>query len=589
MPLAFWKELRLESTMTTNNPFPSETSKALNQIPFDLDANAASPISVDELTRIVNQLFDEPSQAPLRTDIGPTVVPSNSLEHKLPNLLRTQAVLLPSTIPHGNADPHQVPARRSSGLSSSAPPHPGPIDPYSPMQPSGSTPQDFYFFKETTLAPVFMPPVSQAPITNKPIKPEIVDGIRLASKPFDVQSVRQDFPILSERINGQSLVWLDNAATTQKPRSVIERIRHFYEHENSNIHRAAHELAARSTDAYEGAREKVRQFINAASSREIVFVRGGTEAINLVAKSWGASNLQSGDEIVLTQLEHHANIVPWQQLALEKGASLRVAPVDASGQIILEEYEKLLGSKTRIVAFTQVSNALGTITPAREMVAMAHRHGAKVLVDAAQSVAHSPTDVQSLGADWLVFSGHKMFGPTGIGVLYGREELLNSTPPWQGGGNMIQDVTFERTVYQSAPARFEAGTGNIADTVGLGAAIDYLQSIGIENIERYEHDLMQYTLASLSKVPGLQIIGSTLHKAGAISFVIPGLEPMQIAQTLNQQGIAVRAGHHCAQPILRKFGLEATVRPSLAFYNTHSEIDILASALKRLVSRRSPV
>ncbi len=580
--------------MTTNNPFPSETSKPLNQTPFDLDTNAASPISVDELTRIVNQLFDEPfhAHAPLRTESGPPLIPSNSREHKLPDLFRTQAAPASSALTLGSMEQFQVPARRQSGHSPSAHSQPEPIDPYSSTHPPVSMAQDYYFLSETTqllreskAAPVFLTQDGQPKSTSKPIKPEIVDGIRLANKPFDVQSVRQDFPILAERINGHSLVWLDNAATTQKPRSVIERIRHFYEHENSNIHRAAHELAARSTDAYEEAREKVRQFINASSSREIVFVRGGTEAINLVAKSWGASNLKSGDEIVLTQLEHHANIVPWQQLALEKGARLRVAPVDESGQIILEECEKLLGNKTKIVAFTQVSNALGTITPAREMVAMAHRHGAKVLVDAAQSVAHSPTDVQSLGADWLVFSGHKMFGPTGIGVLYGREELLNSTPPWQGGGNMIQDVTFERTVYQSAPARFEAGTGNIADAVGLGAAIDYLQSIGIENIERYEHDLMQYTLASLSSVPGLQTIGSTLHKAGAISFVIPGIEPMQIAQTLNQQGIAVRAGHHCAQPILRKFGLEATVRPSLALYNTHSEIDVLASALKRLAGR----
>jgi cysteine desulfurase / selenocysteine lyase len=580
--------------MTTNNRFPTKEERILSPLPLELEAAQASPVNVDELSRIVNQLFDETMQNPLRTEsgrteTGPLVIPANSVEHALPDLFRTHgtAAMLPTASAISQVDHHPFPPRRTSGLSSSTLAQPEPIDPYASMLPSVSSAEGFYFLKETV--PVSSPQVSQMQFMSRPIKPEVVDGIRLASKPFDVQAVRQDFPILSERVNGQSLVWLDNAATTQKPRAVIERIRHFYEHENSNIHRAAHELAARSTDAYEGAREKVRQFINAASSREIVFVRGGTEAINLVAKSWGASHLQSGDEIVLTQLEHHANIVPWQQVALEKGASLRVAPVDSTGQIILEEYEKLLSGKTKIVAFTQVSNALGTITPAREMVAMAHRHGAKVLVDAAQSVAHSPTDVQSLDSDWLVFSGHKMFGPTGIGVLYGREELLNSTPPWQGGGNMIQDVTFERTVYQSAPARFEAGTGNIADAVGLGAAIDYLQSIGIENIERYEHDLMQYTLASLARVPGLQIIGSTLHKAGAVSFVIPGFEPLQIAQTLNQQGIAVRAGHHCAQPILRKFGLEATVRPSLALYNTCSEIDVLASALKRLVSRRSPI
>ena len=484
-------------------------------------------------------------------------------------------------------DHHPFSPQRAHGCSSSAPTQSERIDPYAPIRPSDSSAEGYYFLKKSV--PVSSPPVRQKHLTSKPIKPEIVDGIQLATRPLDVQAIRQDFPILSEPVNGQSLIWLDNAATTQKPRAVIERIRHFYEHENSNIHRAAHELAARSTDAYEGAREKVRQFINAASSREIVFVRGGTEGINLVAKTWGASHLKSGDEIILTQLEHHANIVPWQQLALEKGASLLVAPVDSTGQVVLDAYEKLLNGKTKIVAFTQVSNALGTITPAREMVAMAHQHGARVLVDAAQSVAHSPTDVQSLGCDWLVFSGHKMFGPTGIGVLYGREDLLNSTPPWQGGGNMIQDVTFERTVYQSSPARFEAGTGNIADAVGLGVAIDYLQSIGLDKIQRYEHDLMQYMLASLVRVPGLQIIGSSLHKAGAVSFVIPGFQTMKIAEMLNQKGIAVRAGHHCAQPILRKFGLEATVRPSLALYNTCSEIDMLVSNLNRMVSRRSQI
>lgn len=407
--------------------------------------------------------------------------------------------------------------------------------------------------------------------------------------PFDVQLIRRDFPILGELVNGRPLVWLDNAATTQKPQAVIDRLKYFYEHENSNIHRAAHELAARATDAYEGAREKVRAFLKAGSVKEIVFVRGATEAINLVAQSWGRKFIGKDDEIIITWLEHHANIVPWQELANEKGARLRVAPVDDSGQVLLDEYTKLLGSRTKLVAFPQVSNALGTITPAKQMIEAAHSAGAKVLLDGAQSVSHMPVDVQELNADWFVFSGHKIFAPTGIGVLYGKEALLNEAPPWQGGGNMITDVTFERSLFQPAPGRFEAGTGNIADAVGLGAAIDYVNKIGLPRIEQYEHQLLDYATRLLKEIPCLRLIGTAPEKAGVLSFVSDGRKTEDIASALNREGIAVRAGHHCAQPILRRFGVESTVRPSLAFYNTCEDIDRLISVLGKLATVNVPL
>lgn len=408
----------------------------------------------------------------------------------------------------------------------------------------------------------------------------------MSAPPFDVNRYKSDFPILRERVNGRPLIWLDNAATTQKPRHVIERLSYFYEHENSNIHRAAHELAARATDAYESARKKVQRFLNARSANEIVFVRGSTEAINLVAKSWGEQNLKAGDEIIISHLEHHANIVPWQQLAARNGASLKVIPVDDDGQILLDEYSKLLGPRTRLVSITQVSNALGTITPVKAIVDMAHQAGARVLVDGAQAVSHMRADVQLLDCDWYVFSGHKVFGPTGIGVLYGKEDLLNQTEPWQGGGNMISDVTFEHTRYQQAPSRFEAGTGNIADAVGLGAAIDYVNMIGIENIGHYEHYLLQYATRLLRDIPGLRLIGTAPEKAGVLSFVLEGYRTEDVGSALNQEGIAVRSGHHCAQPILRRFGVESTVRPSLALYNTCADIDVLVSVLHRLRSDR---
>ncbi|MDD5271730.1 MAG: family 2A encapsulin nanocompartment cargo protein cysteine desulfurase [Methylovulum sp.] len=399
---------------------------------------------------------------------------------------------------------------------------------------------------------------------------------------FDVGAVRRDFPILQERVNGRPLIWLDNAATTQKPQTVIDRLAYFYRHENSNIHRAAHELAARATDAYEDALTQVAHFLGAPSSSEIVFVRGATEGINLVAQSWGRQHIGKEDEIVITWLEHHANIVPWQQLCAATGAKLRVAPVDDNGQVVLEAYEKLLNSRTRLVAFMQVSNALGTVTPAREMVALAHRHGARVLVDGAQSVSHLRVDVKALDCDWFVFSGHKIFGPTGIGVVYGKRDLLDATQPWQGGGNMIEDVTFEHTRYHQAPARFEAGTGNIADAVGLGAALAYIEKLGIDNINRYEHELLVYANQHLSTIPGLRLIGTAPDKASVLSFVLSGFTTEAVGVALNKEGIAVRSGHHCAQPILRRFGVESTVRPSLAFYNTREEIDVLVATLRQL-------
>jgi cysteine desulfurase/selenocysteine lyase len=437
----------------------------------------------------------------------------------------------------------------------------------------------FYFLNQAAPAAPNAAVAGPKPTLDHPAD---VGDLKLPRQQFDIGSVRRDFPILREEVNGHPLIWLDNAATTQKPQSVIDRISYFYEHENSNIHRAAHELAARATDAYEDARTKVAHFLNASSSKEIVFVRGATEAINLVAQAWGRRHINKGDEIVISWIEHHANIVPWQMLCAEKSACLRVAPVDDDGQILLDEYEKLLNPKTRLVSFTQVSNALGTMTPAHQMVQMAHRYGARVLLDGAQAVSHMPIDVQSLDCDFYVFSGHKVFAPTGIGVLYGKPEVLAETPPWQGGGNMIVDVTFEKTTYQLPPGRFEAGTGNIADAVGLGAAIDYLDHIGMPNVARYEHELLVYATREMLRVPGLRIIGTAKEKAGVLSFILAGHRTEEVGAALNKEGIAVRSGHHCAQPTLRRFGLETTVRPSLALYNSFEDIDAMVAALFRL-------
>jgi cysteine desulfurase/selenocysteine lyase len=397
-----------------------------------------------------------------------------------------------------------------------------------------------------------------------------------------LSAIRADFPILAEKVNGRDLVWLDNAATTQKPRAVIDRLSYFYERENSNVHRGAHELAARATDAMEDARKKIARFIGSPSPDNIVFVRGATEGINLAAQSFVKPLLRPGDEIILTMLEHHANIVPWQIIAEETGALIRAAPIDHTGQIILEEYERLFNSRTRFAAVTQVSNALGTVTPAAELARIAHAHGVRILIDGAQAVSHMPVDVAALDADFYVFSGHKIFGPTGIGALYGKSDALEAARPWQGGGNMITDVTFERTLYQGPPAKFEAGTGNIADAVGLGAALDYVAAIGMENIAAWEHELVDYGTKVLAEVPGLRLVGTAAHKASVLSFVLDRHSNEDVGTFLNTKGIAVRAGHHCAQPVLRFFGLEGTVRPSVAFYNTFEELDKLVLALREI-------
>jgi cysteine desulfurase/selenocysteine lyase len=401
---------------------------------------------------------------------------------------------------------------------------------------------------------------------------------------FHVDAVRRDFPVLQERVHGRQLVWLDNAATTQKPQIVIDRLVYFYQHENSNIHRGAHALAARATDAFEGARATVARFLGAPSADDIVFARGTTEAINLVAQAWGRKRIGPGDEIVVSHLEHHANIVPWQQLAEVTGAKIRVIPVDDDGQLLLDAYGNLLNDRTRLVSVAHVSNVLGTVVPVKAVIEAAHRAGARVLIDGAQAVAHIPVDVQALDADFYVFSGHKIFGPTGIGALYAKAEILEEMPPWQGGGNMISDVTFERTTYQGPPGRFEAGTGNIADAVALGTALDYLHGLGLPLVERYEHQLLEYALGEIRTVPGLRLIGTAPEKASVLSFVLEGYRPEEVGSALDKEGIAVRAGHHCAQPILRRFGLESAVRPSLAMYNTHGEVDLLVAALRRLAA-----
>ena len=403
---------------------------------------------------------------------------------------------------------------------------------------------------------------------------------------FDVEQIRRDFPILQQQIHGKPLVWLDNAATTQKPQAVIDAISNFYLRDNSNIHRGAHALAARATDAWENARRSVQEFLGAAAASEIILLRGTTEAINLVAQTVGRCFLRPGDEILLTVLEHHANIVPWQMAARETGAVIRVAPVNDRGEILLDAYESLLSPKTKLVSLTHASNSLGTILPIEQMTAAAKRHNALVLIDGAQTVSHMPVNVQAIGCDFFVFSGHKLFAPTGIGALYAKREIQQIMPPWQGGGNMIRTVTFEETTYSDPPARFEAGTPSVADAVGLHAAIQYITAVGWPSITRHEHELLEYGTARLHEIPGLRLIGQAQRKVGVLSFVIPGRAVEELGQLLDREGIAVRAGHHCAQPSLRRFGLEATVRPSLALYNTKNDIDRLADALRRIATNR---
>ena len=405
--------------------------------------------------------------------------------------------------------------------------------------------------------------------------------VRSTSAPaaFDVERIRRDFPILQREVNGYPLAYLDNAASAQRPQAVIDAEAHYYAEIHANVHRGVHTLSQRATEAYESARESVRRFINAASTREIIFVRGTTEAINLVAQSYARPRLQPGDEILITWLEHHSNIVPWQLLCEQTGAHLKVAPINESGEVELPAFEALLSERTRLVAVAHVSNALGTILPVREIIKAAHACGVPVLLDAAQAVPHMRVDVRGLDCDFYAFSGHKMYAPTGIGVLYGREALLEEMPPWQGGGDMILKVSFDGTTFNSLPHKFEAGTPNIAGTVGLGAAIDYLETLGMERISAYEHDLLDYATQRVATVRGLRFIGTAREKAAVLSFVLDGIHPHDIGTILDSLGIAIRTGHHCAMPVMDFFKVPATARASLSFYNTRAEVDRLVDAL----------
>jgi cysteine desulfurase/selenocysteine lyase len=400
---------------------------------------------------------------------------------------------------------------------------------------------------------------------------------------FDVDSVRTDFPVLRQQVHGKPLVYLDNAATSQKPQVVIDTLTRYYAEENSNVHRGVHFLSERATEAYEAARANVRRFLNAADTREVIFVRGATEGINLVAQSYGRASIKPGDEIIISWMEHHSNIVPWQLLCEEKGAVLRVIPINEDGEVLLDEYERLLNPRTKFVALVHVSNALGTINPVKQMIEMAHRQRVPVLLDGAQAVAHLPVDVQELDCDFYVFSGHKVLGPTGIGILYGKADVLEGMPPYQGGGDMILSVTFEKTRYNTLPYKFEAGTPHIAGVIGLGAALDYLQGIGLDRIAAYEQELLAYGTGVLSAIPGLRLIGTAKEKAGVLSFVLEGIHAHDIGTILDQEGIAIRAGHHCAMPVMQRFGVPATARASLAFYNTRAELDALAGAIPKAI------
>lgn len=416
----------------------------------------------------------------------------------------------------------------------------------------------------------------------------VADRLPFDPQPFapqgaklDVAAVRAEFPILAREVNGRKLVYLDNAATSQKPRVVIDALTRYYERENANIHRGVHLLSVEATEAHDAARRAVQRFLNSASENEIVFVRGATEAINLVAQTYGRAHVGEGDEVLVTAMEHHSNIVPWQMLCEEKHARLRVVPIDDSGQLLLDEFEKLIGPRTRIVAVTHVSNALGTVNPIREIVQMAHRHGVPVLVDGAQSVPHMNVDVRALDCDFYAFSGHKVYGPTGIGVLYGKYALLESMPPYQGGGDMISSVSFEKTTYKKPPSKFEAGTPNIAGAIGLGVALDYMTSLGMERVAAHEHRLLDYATRKIGGIPGVKLIGTARERAGVLSFVLDTVHPHDLGTILDGEGIAVRAGHHCAQPVMERFGIPATTRASFAAYNTREEIDLLAEGIKK--------
>jgi cysteine desulfurase/selenocysteine lyase len=405
---------------------------------------------------------------------------------------------------------------------------------------------------------------------------------KAVSGAFDVESVRADFPILEQTVHGKPLVYLDNAATSQKPRAVIDAISHYYEGTNANIHRAVHHLSEQATGEYEAARIIAQKFINAASPTEIIFVRGTTEGINLVAQTFGRANIHAGDEVVVTDMEHHSDIVPWQLLCEDRSAKLRVVPINDRGELILEEYDKLLGPKTKLVCVTHVSNALGTVNPVREIIATAHSRGIPVLVDGAQAVPHMKVDVQALDCDFYSFSGHKVYGPTGIGVLYGKKALLEAMPPYQGGGDMILSVTFEKTTYNRLPYKFEAGTPDIAGVIGLGAALDYVSGLGIERIGAYEHELLDYATAAVSSIPGLKIIGTAKEKAGVLSFTLENIHPHDIGTILDREGIAIRTGHHCSQPVMKRFGVDSTARASFAMYNTKQEVDALVRGIEKV-------
>ena len=399
---------------------------------------------------------------------------------------------------------------------------------------------------------------------------------------LDVEKIRADFPILHRQVRGKPLVYLDNAATGQKPRQVIEAVDHYYRHQNSNVHRGVHALSEEATAAYEAARAKVQGRIGAAAPAEVIFTRGTTESVNLVAASYGRTHVGAGDEILITTLEHHSNIVPWQMLCEEKGATLRVAPIDDSGKLILEEYERLLGERTRLVAAVHVSNSLGTINPVQEMIRLAHERGVPVLLDGAQALPHRRVDVVDLDVDFYALSSHKMFGPTGVGVLYGKRELLEAMPPYQGGGDMIRSVTFEKTTYNTLPHRFEAGTPNIAGVIGLGAAVDYLDGLDWPAVEAHEADLLAHATEKVGGLPGVRLIGTAVEKESVLSFVLDGVHPHDVGTILDQEGVAIRAGHHCTQPLMQRFGVPATARASFAFYNTRGEIDALVRGLEKV-------
>jgi cysteine desulfurase / selenocysteine lyase len=397
---------------------------------------------------------------------------------------------------------------------------------------------------------------------------------------LDIAKIRSDFPILAERINGKPLVYLDNGATSQKPQVVLDAIANYYDHLNANIHRGVHTLSVRATEAHDAARHTVKQFINAADTREIIFVRGATEAINLVAQTYGRVHVGAGDEVLITAMEHHSNIVPWQILCEEKGAHLKVAPIDDRGELLLDKFANLIGPRTKIVAVTHVSNALGTVTPLREMIELAHRHGVPVLVDGAQAVPHFSVDVQALDCDFYAFSGHKVYGPTGIGVLYGKRALLNAMPPYQGGGDMIRSVTFAKTTYNDLPFKFEAGTPDIAGAIALGAALNYIGNLGMDKIAAYESQLLAYATETVGAIPGIRLIGTARERAGVLSFLLDNVHPHDLGTILDREGIAIRTGHHCAQPVMERFGIPATARASLAVYNTKQEVDALDAGIR---------